>query len=95
MNKPHKHAEVSKAWADGADIEYYSPTRLMWVFTPNPTWSELVNYRVKPKNIVVKRHVSYNVNNGLTKTMAYSECDCNIEYTFDPDGKLLDAKVLK
>ena len=95
MNKPHKHAEVIKAWADGADIEYFACEEFGWRAAPDPAWSESFTYRVKPKNIVVKRHVSYNVNNGLTKTMAYSECDCNIEYTFDPDGKLLDAKVLK
>ena len=27
MNKPHKHAEVIKAWADGAVIEYKSEVK--------------------------------------------------------------------
>jgi hypothetical protein len=45
MNKPHKHAELIKAWADGAEIEVknlYGD----WVTdeTPNWTWPE---YRIK------------------------------------------------
>lgn len=25
MNKPHKHAELIKAWADGASVYVYNP----------------------------------------------------------------------
>lgn len=47
MNKPHKHARVIKAWADGAEIEcrYPTDTYLEWTDTDNPriisaTWHE-------------------------------------------------------
>ena len=55
MNKPHKHAEVIKAWADGAVIEYKRDDELSeWreVVNGTPSWSEHFQYRVKPKNIV-------------------------------------------
>lgn len=47
---PHKHAEVIKAWADGAEIETES-TNGKWLTFPkdcNPEWLEHVQYRVKP-----------------------------------------------
>jgi hypothetical protein len=45
--KPHKHAELIKAWADGADIEICALDG-RWVFCENPTW-ENTNYRIKPE----------------------------------------------
>lgn len=95
MGQPHKHAEVIKAWADGAEVQvnvfgYWEDMG----DNPWPKWDGN-NYRVKPKNIVVQRYVSYNVAQAITRTLNYAYHECNIEYTFDPDGKLLDAKVLK
>lgn len=48
MNKPHKHAEIIKAWADGATIEYqtYNGT---WVPISHPPWLPSQAYRVKPE----------------------------------------------
>jgi hypothetical protein len=46
MNKPHKHAAVIKAWADGAEIEYQRPDN-EWVTVAEPGWYESVDYRVK------------------------------------------------
>jgi hypothetical protein len=48
MNKPHKHAEVIKAWADGAKIE----TKLSngeWGGVKSPQWWEDFEYRIKPE----------------------------------------------
>jgi hypothetical protein len=47
MSTPHKHAELIKAWADGAEIQYknYSDA---WEDTPNPSWMVDVEYRIKP-----------------------------------------------
>lgn len=49
MNKPHKHAEVIKAWADGAEIEYRHPESKdgNWEYTPTPVWHDEFEYRVK------------------------------------------------
>lgn len=49
MNKPHVHAEVIKAWADGAEIEVRLNSNRGWVKCGRPIWDEEYEYRVKPK----------------------------------------------
>ena len=49
MNKPHKHAELIKAWADGAEIEAFCESIREWEYHPTPTWNPLTVYRIKPK----------------------------------------------
>lgn len=50
MNKPHIHADLIKAWADGAEIQVlYSGTYWKDIFYPY--WHEKVEYRIKPKTI--------------------------------------------
>ena len=46
-NPPHKHAEVIKAWADGADIEYFLDNN-QWAKAVGPAWCEGNRYRIKP-----------------------------------------------
>lgn len=45
MGKPHKHAEVIKAWADGATIQLKRSIG-DWVDVPEPEWVEHLEYRV-------------------------------------------------
>ena len=45
--KPHKHAELIKAWADGAEIEFYTEGK--WIKTETPKWDWGLTYRIKPK----------------------------------------------
>ena len=47
MGKPHKHAEVIKAWADGAEIQCRTSTQ-GWFDCEEPLWKEKCEYRVKP-----------------------------------------------
>jgi len=49
MNKPHKHSEIIKQWAEGAEIECYCRFTSRWFYKPNPNWSESLEYRIKPK----------------------------------------------
>ena len=50
MNKPHKHSELIKAWADGEEIEFYDMVCHAWLPTPkNPAWDVGTEYRIKPK----------------------------------------------
>lgn len=49
MNKPHKHCELIKAWADGAVIEWFSISSREWQITLTPTWHEKDLYRIKPE----------------------------------------------
>ena len=50
MSNKHKHAEVIKAWADGAEIEVRKIDSNVWVDARNtPLWCSTHEYRVKPK----------------------------------------------
>jgi hypothetical protein len=48
-NPPHTHAECIKAWADGAEIEFYDDDDGDWCSIPNPRWMRFAKYRVKPQ----------------------------------------------
>lgn len=43
----HKHAEVIKAWADGAEIEWREGEGA-WIRIANPAWRKDLEYRIKP-----------------------------------------------
>ena len=49
---PHKHADVIKAWADGAEIQYRCKSNRTewseWMPCNGPSWSTANEYRVKP-----------------------------------------------
>ena len=51
--KPHKYAELIKAWADGAIIErYWTDLRTghqYWMIDNEPMWEEYEEYRIKPE----------------------------------------------
>jgi hypothetical protein len=44
----HKHAELIKAWADGAQIEFYDADSDEWRPCPAPSWYPADQYRIKP-----------------------------------------------
>ena len=50
MNKPHKHAELIKAWADGAEIEYLI-RNTEWRTTTQPAWDSCTEYRIKKHTV--------------------------------------------
>lgn len=52
--KPHKHAALIKAWADGATIQIRN-TGHNWidVIGNRPHWDENTEYRIKPELIVL------------------------------------------
>ena len=45
--KPHKHAELIKAWADGAKIERLD--NYTWIDDIEPIWYLNWEYRIKPE----------------------------------------------
>ena len=54
MHTPHKHAEVIKLWADGAQIQYKDAGMDTWRdMQPYswPGWFSVTQYRVKPETI--------------------------------------------
>ena len=58
----HKHAELIKAWADGAQIQYRAvPGQGEWCDEPRHLiWEEFAEYRIKPEPVRVFREVPLN-----------------------------------
>lgn len=101
MGKPHKHAELIKAWADGAEIQCKCWTGNEWrTIQDTPQWHENRDYRIKPEP---KPDVVFYVNANLDRAKSgeiYSTTTChhcdNIKLTFDGEtGKLKSAEVLE
>lgn len=92
--KPHKHAEVIKAWADGAEIQLLDDNGIWLDFREGdtPAWNPAYKYRVKPQpkpDVVVSRWV---YSDGSTSRCSQS----NVRYTFDGEThELKSAEVLK
>ena len=103
MKKPHKHAELIKAWADGAEIEYRDRCSNIQVnawspLPPQGDWDDHPDfeYRIKPEpkpdfeyvfNMVQGEQYMYGV--------YFRSGTPNIKLTFDgKTGKLKSAEVL-
>jgi len=98
MNKPRKNAELIKAWADGATIQYWS-NQYGWEDCAGnaPAWHEDAKYRIKPKPDYVYYGVfdmdgSMSIESCFTKNNDKGD---HIKVTFDGEtGKLKSAEVL-
>jgi len=91
--KPHKHAELIKAWADGAVIQT-TDCNGAW-FDCNPHWEWDLEYRIKPepKPDVVKYTSAYIDKFGQWDLRIH---DDNLKLVWDGEtGKLKSAEVLK
>lgn len=47
--KPHPHAELIKAWADGAKIQHFDTSEMQWRDSEQPYWFVQTQYRIKPE----------------------------------------------
>ena len=100
MKTPHKHAELIKAWADGAEIQFYDVLTGSWKDCKGEIflWHPTSEYRIKPEpkpdlvtSVKTVRHGSCIVWNSEKHTVA----DANLRLTFDGEtGKLKSAEVL-
>lgn len=89
MTKQRKHAELIKAWADGAEIEYRWPGE-EWRLISTPKWEDAFEYRIyqKPKPDVVQYWCA-------SSEPLKSPMENNLKLTFDGEtGKLKLAEVL-
>lgn len=79
--KPHKHAELIKAWADGAEIEWKMPHQTTWDEIAVPTWNEDYQYRIKPeeKKPVVRWKCVYENTHGYLCETEYFYTDEEIK----------------
>lgn len=77
MGQPHKHAELIKAWADGAEIQVRVPTyetqTAYWQDTPTPTWGYDCDYRIKPKTIKYRIYMWKSSNGVIHVNTAYPD----------------------
>ena len=96
MKTPHKHADLIKAWADGAEIEEQH-LKKDWQPFNDGHWmqTDSWNYRIKPKpKADVVRYCSMPVYcfSGMTDTQYPSS---NLKLTWDGEtGKLKAAEVI-
>jgi len=72
---PHVHAELIKAWADGAEIEYFDAYEKRWLPTSGgPAWSQDKKYRIKdPYRELKEAAADPNKEIRLLNTDGYSE----------------------
>lgn len=47
--KPHVHAALIKAWADGANIQCLCNDGKLWIDHATPMWFTTAQYRIKPR----------------------------------------------
>lgn len=49
MNTPRKHAEIIKAWADGAQVQIFNFIHDAWADADSPDFYPDHQYRIKPE----------------------------------------------
>jgi hypothetical protein len=104
MKTPHKHAELIKAWADGAEIEYRTHETIEWkpVFK-GWSWDSTIAlaYRIKPEpepdivfygRILLPYFDALPYVNGIGQ---HQGCLDNLMFVFDgTTGELKSAEVI-
>jgi hypothetical protein len=110
MKQPHKHAELIKVWADGAEIQRYCAETQRyfpdgWIDDPDPEWDPHTVYRRKPEpkpDVVMyaRVHAPRNGNiaayitNAFVNAEAVGQPNLRIYYCGET-GKLKKAEVLE
>ena len=97
--QPRKHAELIKAWADGAEIQVRLTSSGEWVNCLTPEWVISNEYRIKPEP--KPDHIYYG-SFGMPGRMRIDSCFMQVydrgdklKLTFDGEtGELKSAEVL-
>jgi hypothetical protein len=85
-----KHAELIKAWADGAEIEVLDNDS--WRESKFPSWNDDLSYRIKPEPVKVFRYLV--IGDSFTLYGFSGNQNVNLRLTLI-DGELVEAEVLK
>ena len=101
--KPHKHAALIHAWADGAEIESLSHGPVLycdeprWLPDRGQCWFPDVEYRIKPTpKPDVEHYRQVNLDGIWSAPSARQFIRDNLKLTFDGEtGVLKSAEVLK
>lgn len=94
--KAHKHSELIKAWADGAEIECKDCGA--WYYAKDPRWQEDMEYRIKtePKPDWYRHYMVAEEGNGIYPRGTCEQMNANLRLWFDGEtGKLKDAEMVK
>ena len=93
----HKHADLIKAWADGAEIQIRDDLDDIWLDTNSPSWVAEYQYRIKPEPKPDFVHRTTIIPCGIFPgTVTFSGGPDNIELTYDGEtGELKSAEVIK
>jgi hypothetical protein len=92
----HKHAELIKAWADGAQIQGKSEY-VEWHDLRHPSWDKSWQYRIKPEPTPdLYKYVDVRaVRDGICQWTTCLPEEANLGLIFDGETKQLkSAKVL-
>lgn len=99
--KPHKHAELIKAWADGAEIQVSIDGNKPWHDFENnesPSWSTEYEYRIKPEpkhDVVTSVRVIGKGASIVWNSETHKVLNANLKLTFDGEtGELKSAEVI-
>lgn len=98
MKTPHKHAELIKAWADGAEIQFYDVLTDSWKDCKGDVflWNLTVTYRIKPEpkpDVVYTTNIKYDFGWKWVNTTALEIH--NLRLIFDGEtGQLKSAEVI-
>lgn len=100
--KPHVHAELIKAWADGAEIECRNKNfQDSWSPLTEGCWDrEFLEFRIKPQapkpDVVTAVKVIGGGRSIVWNSETHHAANANLLLTFDGEtGKLKSAEVLK
>lgn len=91
--KPHKHAELIKAWADGATAQ--SLVHGKWQDREYPTWWEELEWRIKPEPEpdVIRYYKCFENPSGVHRIFDIENADLMLIHDGNT-GKLKRAKVI-
>lgn len=99
--KPRKHAELIKAWADGATIERlwndYNGRVSSWLIDNEPDWSEFEEYRIKsePKPNWYRHYMVAKEGDGIYPRGTCETMNANLRLYFDGNtGMLINAELI-
>ena len=90
----HKHCELIKAWADGAEIECHVEDLDIWIFTEEPSWNLELKYRIRlePKPDIVRYFYLHSEHSFANTTTVHNT---NVKVVFDGEScKIKSAEVL-
>lgn len=74
MNKPHKHAEIIKAWADGAQIQFKFKDKWFDFLGSANNWYQCMEYRIKPREFENGAFYPVTLDLGLRFIATYTIC---------------------